>query len=265
MVRRRKNIHALFLLPLLLFSCADGSSSSAEVQEEVSTLVFPERAKSMNIYEVNIRQYTPEGTINAFAAHLPRLQAMGVDILWVMPVQPIGEKNRKGVLGSYYSIQDYTKVNSNFGTLDDFKALVKNAHNRGMLVILDWVANHTSFDHPWTENEGFHTLDSVGSITQPIGTDWTDVADLNYENEAMRAAMIAEMTWWVTEADIDGFRCDVAGMVQLDFWQAAKDSLDSVKDLFMMAEWDAPMRHEEALQMPDTWGMHTESNDCTMG
>ena len=181
-----------------------------------------------------------------------------------MPVQPIGEKNRKGPLGSYYSIQDYTAVNPNFGTIDDFKSMVDEAHELGMLVILDWVANHTSFDHGWTEIDGYHNTDSLGNVTWPEGTDWTDVADLNYDNMDLRKDMISEMKWWVTTADIDGFRCDVAGYVPMDFWNVAKDSLDQVKDLFMLAEWDEPMMHD-VFHMTYAWGPHHWINETAKG
>lgn len=256
------NRNWMLLAVILLGSCTP-SSPTQESQE--SLVSFPERAKAMNIYEVNIRQYTPEGTITAFMDHLPRLQAMGVDILWVMPVQPIGVKSRKGPLGSYYSIQDYTAVNPNFGTEEDFKSMVAEAHERGMLVVLDWVANHTSFDHQWTEIAGYHNTDSLGNVTWPAGTDWTDVADLNYDNAAMRQDMIKEMKWWVTATDIDGFRCDVAGEVPMDFWNAAKDTLDQVKDLFMLAEWDEPKMHDDAFHMTYGWGPHHWMNETAKG
>lgn len=256
---------SLNLIILLLIVIACSGPEQQQETTQVDTPPFPERAKAMNIYEVNIRQYTPEGTINAFAEHLPRLQAMGVDILWIMPVQPIGVESRKGPLGSYYSIQDYTAVNPNFGTEDDFKDMVEDAHSRGMLVILDWVANHTSFDHAWTKIEGYHNVDSAGNVTWPAGTDWTDVADLNYDNMDMRQDMISEMKWWVTETDIDGFRCDVAGEVPMDFWNAAKDSLDQVKDLFMLAEWDEPKMHDDAFHMTYGWGPHHWMNENAKG
>lgn len=250
----------LLLVVLTLWSCSSQEKPSSEITE----VSFPERAKDMVIYEVNIRQYTPEGTFKAFAEHLPRLQDLGVDILWVMPIQPIGVKNRKGELGSYYSIQDYTAINPDHGTLDDFKNLVSEAHKRNMIVILDWVGNHTAFDHEWTNIEGYHNVDSLGNVTFPEGTDWTDVADLNYENMDMQNDMIQEMKWWVTEADIDGFRCDVAGFVPMEFWNRAKDSLDVVKDLFMLAEWDEPKMHS-AFHMTYGWGMHHYMNEVAKG
>lgn len=251
-------------IAISLIAC-ESKEKSDNTTESKDTTSFPEKAKDMNIYEVNIRQYTPEGTIKAFQTHLPRLQEMGVDILWIMPVQPISEKNRKGPLGSYYSIQDYTAINPNFGTEADFKAMVDDAHERDMIVILDWVANHTGFDHEWVNNEGWHNVDSLGNVTWPSGTDWTDVADLNYDNNEMRAAMIQDMKWWLTEMKIDGFRCDVAGEVPNDFWRTAIDSLQSTKDVFMLAEWDEPKLHEAGFHMTYGWGPHHWMNEKAKG
>lgn len=261
-----KQILTISTMALLgLAACTPKDQSAKNEADNMDVASFPERSKDMNIYEVNIRQYTPEGTINAFTAHLPRLEKMGVDILWVMPVQPISEKNRKGPLGSYYSIQDYTAINPNFGTEEDFKAFVEEAHERNMLVILDWVANHTGFDHAWTNKDGYHTTDSAGNIIWPKGTDWTDVADLNYDNADMRQEMIDEMQWWITEMDIDGFRCDVAGEVPNDFWTAAIDSLQKEKDVFMLAEWDEPKMHDAGFHMTYGWGPHHWMNETAKG
>lgn len=250
------------LLSIILSACT-AQTQNKEVVEVPAT--YPEKAKDMVIYEVNIRQYTPEGTINAFTEHLPRLKELGVDILWVMPIQPIGEKNRKGRLGSYYSIKDYTAVNPEFGSMDDFKSMVQKAHDQGMIVILDWVANHTAFDHAWTEIPGYHNTDSLGNVTWPEGTDWTDVADLNYDNMDMQNDMIEALRYWVREADLDGYRCDVAGFVPMEFWQRAKDSLDVDKDLFMLAEWDEPKMHNDAFHMTYGWGLHHYMNGVAKG
>lgn len=189
------------------------------------------------IYEVNVRQYTEEGTFNAFSTHLPRLRELGVDVLWFMPIHPISEKNRKGSLGSYYAVADYKAVNPEFGTEADFKALVSKAHSMGFTVILDWVANHTGWDHPWIEsNPEWYTKGADGKIIHPAGTDWTDVADLDYSNQELRAAMIDAMDFWVKNYDIDGFRADVAGEVPTDFWETARVELEKTKKLFMLAE-----------------------------
>lgn len=201
----------------------------------VSVTKTPEWSKYASIYEVNVRQYTDEGTINAFSEHLPRLREMGVDILWFMPIQPIGVKDRKGTLGSYYSIQDYTAINPEFGTMDDFKNLVNKAHGLGFKVILDWVGNHTSRDHTWINtNPSWYNYDENGKIIAPY--DWSDVADLNYDMYYMRDAMAEAMKFWVLECNIDGFRCDVAGEVPADFWNETRDKLDAIKDVWMIAE-----------------------------
>lgn len=189
------------------------------------------------LYEVNLRQYTEEGTIEAFREHLPRLQQLGVDILWFMPIHPISETNRKGTLGSYYSVSNYHEVNPEFGTLEEFKALVKEAHEYGFKVILDFVANHTGWDHPWIEEHpDWYTQDGSGNIIHPSGTDWTDVADLNYNNSSMRQAMIEEMKFWVSEVDIDGYRCDHVDGVPREFWVEVIQELNSIKPVFMLAE-----------------------------
>jgi glycosidase len=224
----------------------------------------PQWAAQATIYEVNIRQYTPEGTINAFREHLGRLDSMGVKILWIMPVQPIGKKNRKGPLGSYYSIQDYTSVNPEFGTITDFKALVKEAHERGMHVILDWVANHTAYDHPWTrQHPDWYTRDSTGAIVSPVA-DWSDVADLNYQKPGLRKAMRDAMRFWVEKAGVDGFRCDVAMMVPMDFWVKTRRSLDSLKDVFLLAEAEGPAFYQ-AFDMTYGWELHHLMNETAQG
>lgn len=189
------------------------------------------------IYEVNVRQFTEDGTFKAFAEHLPRLKELGVDILWFMPIHPISELNRKGSLGSPYAVADYFAVNPEYGSDQDFKNLVKAAHDQGFRVILDWVANHTGWDNPWiTSHPDWYTQDASGNIVMPPGTDWSDVADLNFDNPEMRAAMIEAMSYWVTEFDVDGFRADVAHSVPVDFWNQASASLHEIKDVFMLAE-----------------------------
>ena len=226
----------------------------------------PEWSKDKTIYEVNIRQYTPEGTFDAFATHLPRLEKMGVGILWMMPIQPIGELNRKGSLGSYYSIADYTATNPEFGSLKDFKKLVDEAHKRDIHVILDWVANHTSWDHVWMKKHpDFYTTDKSGKVIPPVA-DWSDVADLNYDNKAMRAAMIEDMKYWITEADVDGFRCDVAMMVPDDFWKEALTELRKIKpDIFLLAEAEGPQLHTDGFNMTYAWNKHHVMNEIAKG
>jgi glycosidase len=220
----------------------------------------PEWSYNKAIYEVNLRQFTEEGTIKAFEKHLPRLKQLGAEILWFMPIHPIGEINRKGTLGSYYSVQDYKAVNTEFGTLEDFKMMVDKVHKMGMYVIIDWVANHTAWDHEWiTEHPEFYTKDSLGNIISP-NPDWTDVADLNYDNDELREEMIDALKFWVEECDIDGYRCDVAGMVPIEFWIEARTELEKTKNLFMLAEWATP-EHHKAFAMTYDWALHGIMND----
>ena len=212
------------------------------------------------IYEANIRQYSPEGTFNEFTKDIPQLKELGVKVIWLMPVYPISSvkrkaadgrfaeeiedpKEREKILGSYYAISDYTGINPEFGTLEDFQELVKTAHGNGMYVILDWVANHTGWDHVWIEEHPeFYTKNENGEIIDPINPDtgeswgWTDVADLNYDNKALWTEMRKDMRYWVEEQNIDGFRCDVAGEVPTEFWESAVEEMKQVKPIFMLAE-----------------------------
>ncbi|MDZ7681746.1 MAG: alpha-amylase family glycosyl hydrolase, partial [Fodinibius sp.] len=223
------------------WSCTQDSDPQPDASTHIE---HPEWTKSANMYEVNIRQYTPEGTFKAFEKELPRLKEMGVDILWLMPIHPIGEKNRKGELGSYYSIKDYTAVNPNFGTKQDFKELVEAAHEQGMKLIIDWVPNHTAWDHPWvSEHPEYYMKDSTGAITYEA--DWTDIAQLNYENKELWDKMIEKMKYWIEEANIDGYRVDHAGHdIPLEFWKQAVPEVNNVKsDFFWLAEWNTPNMH----------------------
>lgn len=227
-----------------------------EVESDASTVVHPEWCYQAGIYEVNLRQFTPEGTFNAFRAHLPRLQEMGVGILWLMPIYPIGEVHRKGTLGSPYAVRDFRAVNPDYGTLEDFKALVKEAHERGMHVILDWVPNHTSWDNMLTvEHPDWFTKDADGRFTPPV-PDWDDVIDLDYDNADLRRYMLDALAYWVREADVDGFRVDVAGMVPLDFWEQARQELSRIKPVFLLAEWDDPKAHRHAYDMTYAWSLN---------
>jgi len=202
-----------------------------------------EWARNTNIYEVNVRQYTDEGTFRAFATHLPRLREMGVEVLWFMPITPISQLNRKGSLGSYYACCDYCAINPEFGTLDDFKSLVKGAKLMGFKVIIDWVANHTGWDHVWTKsNPDFYKKDEKGSFRSPF-PDWEDTLQLDYTNPQLRNAMISAMKFWLKECDIDGFRCDMAHLVPLDFWKEARLQLEKTKPLFWLAETEDPAYH----------------------
>lgn len=210
------------------------------VPVEVTTPEGPryqvEWAKDAVIYEVNVRQYTQEGTFAAFSEHLQTLKDMGINTLWFMPIHPISETKRSGTLGSYYSITDYRAVNPEFGTAEDFKTLVDKAHEMGFKVMLDWVANHTGWDCAWIEDHPDWYTQKDGKIIDPAGMGWPDVADLNYDNYDMRAEMIACMKYWVEEFDIDGFRCDYANGVPQGFWEAARMELEKMKPMLMLAE-----------------------------
>ena len=221
----------------------------------------PDWSKSANIYEVNIRQYTKEGTFEAFSRHLPRLRDMGVNILWLMPIQPIGQQNRKGSLGSYYSIKDYKGINKEFGSELDFKKFVALAHDMGFKVILDWVANHTSWDNIWvSKHPEWYVRDDAGNPIAPY--DWTDVIKLDYSNPDMRAAMIDALEYWIREMNLDGFRCDVAGEVPLDFWEEARANLDPIKSIWMLAE-DADKHYlmNKAFNANYGWPLHHIMNE----
>jgi len=262
-----------------LFTACTEEAPKVEKQKEVdndtvNVYSHPEWAKNANIYEVNIRQYTAEGTFAAFEKHLPRLKEMGVDILSIMPIQPIGMLNRKGGKGSYYSIRDYETVNPDFGTQEDFTKLVENAHALGLKVILNWVANHTAFDHTWITNRpDFYTKDDVGF--SPIvaldnagnSTDWTDVADLDYANDDLNGAMTESMRYWVNASNIDGFYCDKAALVPVDFWEYAFAKLRLTKpDLFFVAECEDPHYLDvDKFDMGYAWSLYHLMNKVAKG
>jgi glycosidase len=257
---------------LALAGCSTATQSPPTTDSRgLAQVAHPVWSRDDVIYEINVRQYTPEGTFRALQSHLPRLRDMGIDILWLMPIQPIGKENRKGGLGSPYSIADYRAINPEYGTAADVKAFVDAAHGLGMRVLLDWVGNHTAFDHPWVSaHRDWYTLRPDGSISFPRDnegkeTDWTDVADLNFDNADMRLAMIADMKWWLDEMDIDGFRADVAWGIPYDFWaQARTELLKSEPDLFMLAEAEDPRLHEW-FDMTYAWEFHHLLNEIARG
>ncbi len=259
----------LFILSLIiLVSC---KTETKEVQKNENNLdsiapISNESLENAIIYEANIRQYSPEGTFAKFTEDIPKLKELGVKIIWVMPIYPISTTKSKGSLGSYYAISEYTKVNSEFGNLEDVKNLVDTAHKNGMYVILDWVANHTGWDHVWLKNHPeYYTKNEKGEITHTVGTDWTDVADLNYDNLEMRAEMLEDMKYWLKEVHVDGFRCDVAGMVPVDFWENTVAELKKIKPVFMLAEGWEPNLLENAFDMGYSWDTHHRMNAIAQG
>ncbi len=219
-----------------------------------TSVVNPEWLKDAVIYEVNLRQGTPERNLKGMQLQLPRLKDLGVDILWLMPIHPISEKNRKGSLGSYYAVADYKKVNPEFGTLDDLKEFVRTAHTLGMKVIIDEVCNHSGCDNNWLDNHpDFYVRDKKGNLVSPY--DWTDTYKLDYSNPAMRDAMYDALTFWVKEADIDGYRFDVAGEVPTDFWDGLRPKLEALKPVFLLAEASKPELTLNAFDADYNWPM----------
>lgn len=240
-------------------------------KEAPKAVPYPDWVKNSVIYEINTRQYSPEGTFKALQADLPRIKALGVDILWLMPIYPIGEKDRKfpdGAktgLGSYYSVRDYKAINPEFGTQGDFKNLVVKAHQMGFKVIIDWVANHSARDNSWIKNHPeWYKKDDKGRIATPY--DWTDCAQLDYKNKELRKAMVSSMKFWINNFGIDGFRCDVAGNVPNDFWEDARTELQHIKPLYMLAEnEDKPELCKIAFDSNYGWEMHLLMNDVAQG
>lgn len=217
-------------------------------------LTHPEWSRDATLYQLNTRQFTPEGSIKAATGQLARLQALGVKILWLMPIHEIGVRERKGRLGSPYAVRDYYSVSAELGDLAALKAFVATAHRLGMYVILDWVANHTAWDNPLTgERPDWYARDDGGNFRPTPWFDWTDIIDLDYGSAGLRKYMTDAMKYWVREADIDGYRCDVAGYVPIDFWENARRELDAVKPVFMLAEWESRDLHAGAFDMTYAW------------
>lgn len=247
----------IFSLMLSIGMC----STTSLFAQEKSEVIHPDWSKNATIYEANIRQHSPEGSFKKFEAYLPELKKMGVKLIWLMPINPIGEKNRKGTLGSYYAVRDYRGVNPEFGSEADFKQLVKAIHAQGMYVIIDWVANHTAWDHAWVEQHPeYYKKDKEGNFVPPV-PDWADVIALDYNNQDLRKEMIESLRFWLTEYDIDGFRCDVAAMVPTDFWNDARKELDKTKKVFMLAEAQEWELQEKAFDMTYGWQFKNLFND----
>jgi len=275
-----------------MFSCKEQpKNETVEMQQTLESIspITDSVFESAVIYEANIRQYSGEGSFNAFTRDIPKLKDLGVKIIWLMPIFPISEvkrkaygdlmvediedpKEREKYLGSYYAVSDFRKINPEFGSIEDFRRLLDTAHEHEIYVILDWVPNHTGWDHTWiTEHPDFYTKNSKGEITDPLKEDgtsvgWEDVADLDYSNKEMRQAMIADMMYWVKEEGIDGFRCDMAGMVPTDFWAEAIPKLRAEKDIFMLAEADKPeLTRDNMFEMAYGWEAHHLLNAIAKG
>ena len=272
----------LFVIAFILFSCSKEQKELVNSIPPISNAIL----ESAVIYEANIRQYSPEGTFDEFTKDIPEIKKLGVKVIWLMPIFPISETKRKATggldskfasefpkeeqsryLGSYYAVSDFTKINPEFGDIEDFRTLVSTAHEHGIYVILDWVPNHTGWDHTWLQtNPEFYTQNEKGEVVHPKDTDWTDTADLNYDNLAMRTQMIADMKYWLKNENIDGFRCDVAGSVPLDFWQDAIPKLRAEKDIFMLAEaWESALLKDTLFDMAYAWDGHHLLNNLANG
>ncbi|HYP02491.1 MAG TPA: alpha-amylase family glycosyl hydrolase, partial [Pyrinomonadaceae bacterium] len=217
------------------------------------------------IYEIFPRAFSPQGNFAGITAGLDRLQELGVNILWLMPIHPVGRERAKGTLGSPYAVRDFYAVNPDYGTPADLKRLVAEAHRRGMKVIIDIVANHTAWDSVMMKTPAFYTRDASGKIIPPVA-DWADVADLNYDNAELRTYMTDMLKFWLSEYDLDGFRCDVAGMVPTDFWEHARTELERVKpDILMLAEWHEPELMVKAFDVDYSWPVHSALTEVLMG
>jgi len=267
----------LLIACLLLLSIVTGCGKAEKKTESTAstdTLVYepktyvelkhPDWSKNATIYEVNLRQYTPEGTFNAFATHLPRLKAMGVDIIWLMPIHPIGVQNRKGSLGNPYSVKDYYGINPELGTMADFKALVATIHRMGMHVILDWVTSHSALDNKLaTEHPDWYTKTPIGPVQPTPGYDQTDLAYFDYSKPGIREYMAKALIHWVRETDIDGYRCEVPESIPVDFWENARKELDAIKPVFMLAEREARDLHKRSFDMTYSWSLYDQLHNAT--
>ena len=272
--RRRGRLAAAGAVCLLACVPAPGAASVSRTTpspdpEQPSphvTPTHPDWTRTARLYQLNTRQFTSEGTFRAAMAHLPRIRALGADIVWLMPVHPIGEVNRKGTLGSPYAVKDYYGVNPELWTLTDLRAFVDTAHDLGLRVILDWVANHTAWDNVLVEEHPeWYERDGKGAFRPTPWCDWTDIIDLDYGQPGLRRYMADAMAWWVKEVDVDGFRCDVAGFVPVDFWNRVRAELDALKPVFMLAEWEARDLHDAAFDATYAWSWNEAMHRIAMG
>ena len=249
-----KKITAFISLYIFLVLTGFSQNKMLVVQKSASVDGHPDWIMQGNIYEVNVRQYTREGTLKAFAKHLDRLKSMGVQTLWFMPLNPISKVDRKGTLGSYYAVSDYTALNPEFGTMGDWTDLVKQIHAKGMKVIIDWVPNHTGADNRWlTEHPDFFVKDSTGKAA--MAKDWADTRQLDYNNPVMEDSMTGAMKFWLVHSNIDGFRCDVAWNVPASYWKKCISELRSIKNVFMLAEGDSTYLPESGFDAVYPWHM----------
>ena len=283
----------LLLLVVSIIACKNDKNEKETISEVVKKIELAPMNDALLetaiIYEANIRQYSPEGTFSEFTKDIPELKKIGVKVIWLMPIFPISENKRKATgdvfaediedpeerkkyLGSYYAVSDFKATNPEFGSKEDFRKLLNTAHENGMYVILDWVPNHTGWDHNWiTSNPEYYTKNDKGEITDPLNEDgtpvgWADVADLDYSNLELQETMINDMKYWITEENIDGFRCDVAGSVPVYFWENAIPKLRAEKEIFMLAEaWEPELLKGDLFDMAYGWDSHHLMNGISKG
>jgi glycosidase len=254
-----KNILIVFFIALAFFACKKEPADHTIIPPPPdTTLYIVPKTEDIAMYEVNLRAYSATGDFQGVTSRLDEIKALGINVVWLMPIYPVGDSNS---VNSPYCVRNYKEVNPEFGSLDDFKELVKKAHQLDIAVVLDWVANHTSWDNPWvSSHKDWYTQDGNGNIIHPAGTNWLDVADLNFANQAMRLGMIDAMKYWVTATDIDGFRCDAADYIPFDFWKQAITALDSAfdKDLILLAEGARNDHFTAGFQMNYSWNFYNQ-------
>ncbi len=261
-----RKILTLLAATALLTSCSKISGSDDWTPQPYATVQNAPWTKDAVLYQINTRQFTPEGTFASAQKQLPRLKALGIDIIWLMPIHPIGEKNRKGKLGSPYSVRDYYAVNPEFGTKADLKAFVDDAHRQGMHVILDLVANHTAWDNKLaTEHPDWYEKDWKGNFRPTPWWDWSDVIDLDWTKPGVREHVGKAMEYWVREFGIDGYRADVAGYVPLDFWESERARLEKIRPIFMLAEWKSSELQRKAFDATYAWDWHVTAKEVAKG
>lgn len=278
-IRRIQTPLALMVLLTLVWGCKDDAAVPPPPPPPDNSVTYTDppahgtpfsgipETKDIVMYEVNLRAFSPQGTFAGVTARLDSIQALGANVIWLMPIYPVGQANSVGQLGSPYSVRDYKAVNSEFGSLDDLRTLVAQAHDRGIAVILDWVANHTSWDNPWIVNTTWYTKNQFGAITHPPGTNWLDVADLDFSSMAMRRAMINAMKYWILAANVDGYRCDYADGVPFAFWKQAIDTLHAMpgRDLILLAEGARTDHFTAGFQLNYAWDYFGRLNEVYDG
>lgn len=254
-------LFSLYLITLSLLFVFSACGKDSPVSPEIQDVSVTVDAKDAVVYELFVRNFTPEGKFSAIIPRLPELKRLGINTIWLMPVHPIGQEKKNGTYGSPYAVKDYFAVDPSYGSKDDFRRLVREIHHQGMTVILDWVANHTAWDNAWVkEHPDWYTKDGSGNIIPPV-PGWQDVADLNFSNAELRAEMKKAMVYWVKEFNIDGYRCDAAEMVPNSFWKEAIDTLERIKPLFMLAEGENSTLFAQGFDVCFSWTQYNKIKD----